>query len=429
MSINQLEKLREKAKKLPLTPGVYLFMSGSTSSPNKNEVLYVGRATSLRRRVSQYFNPSTSTGRDIRIQEMVSLAKDIKFYQTDTVLEAIILEANLIKKYWAKYNVKDRDDRSFIYIVIPKTDYPRPIIVRGKELEKFPTGTAKIFGPYQSLTIIKNALKIIRRVFPYSTCLPAARGTTRIKSRNNAEKNIKSPKPPFIKGAGKPCFDYQIGLCPGACVGAISSKDYKKNMNNLVLFLSGKKKQLLKRLQKENPEKIQALKHIQDVALIANEAQSVGGDLGLTRIEGYDISHLSGKETYGSMVVFTNNQPDKNEYRLFKIKEAPASDDLKALAEVIERRFNHPEWRTPDLIMIDGGRPQISYITRIMEDRNINVPIVGISKYGGDELVFPLKTKKSARELAQNIKGVLLRVRDEAHRFAKKSSVKNRKIK
>ena len=437
MSITQPKNLREKVKKLPLTPGVYLFIGGN------NEVLYVGRATSLRRRVAQYFNPSTSTGRDIRIQEMVSLAKNIKFYRTDTVLEAIILEANLIKKYWAKYNVKDRDDRSFIYIIIPKGrgmtrigtrndgeniknewmrkfnfDYPAPVIIRGRQLAKFqiPNSKFHLFGPYQSLTVIKNALKIIRRVFPYSTCLSSTRGTTRARTQNAAEKL-------------KPCFDYQIGLCPGACVGAISSKDYKKNINDLVLFLSGKKKQLLKRLQKENPEKIQALKHIQDVALIANEAQSAGGDLGLERIEGYDISHLSGKETYGSMVVFTNNQPDKDEYRLFKIKRAPASDDLKALAEVIERRFNHPEWRTPDLIMIDGGGPQISYITKIMQDRHINVSIVGISKYGGDELVFPLKTNKSARELIQNIRGVLLRVRDEAHRVAKKSSVSRRRIK
>lgn len=371
-------------------------------------ILYVGRATLLRRRILQYF-PSTSLGQaklDARISEMVALAKDVKYQETDTLLDAVVLEANLIKKYWPKYNVKDRDDRSFIYIVIDKgADYPKPIVVRGKELQKFSAGGAEVFGPYQSLTVVRNALKIIRRIFPYSTCLPAG-----------------SPANPF---PGKPCFDYQVGLCPGICVGAILKDNYRKNINDIILLLSGQKKKLIKVLQKENPDKAAALKHIQDVALISQE--EAGMIAGAYKIEGYDISHLNGKETYGSMVVFIDGKPDKNHYRIFKIKEAPANDDLRALEEMLSRRLRHSEWLYPDLVMIDGGKPQVDFIYEVFQKKHLNIPLVGISKYQNDKLVFPLKTKKAARDLIHGQKIILLKIRDEAHRFALKASRRKRR--
>ena len=191
-------KLIDQAKKLPLSPGVYFFLN------KKNEILYIGRAVFLRKRVLNYFQKNI----DSRVAEMIRSASNIKFKKTGTLLEAVILEANLIKKHWPKYNVKEKDNRSFIYIVIPKTDYPKPIIVRGRELEKFPSATAKIFGPYQSLSLVKSALKIIRKIFPYSTCLPA--------------KALAKAGRPF---SDQPCFYYQIGLCPGLCIGAISKKE------------------------------------------------------------------------------------------------------------------------------------------------------------------------------------------------------------
>ncbi len=395
MTVNSL-----KIKNFPLTPGVYQFID------KKGGILYVGRATSLRRRISQYFQRPLNP----RIQEMVELARCVKYIQTDTLLEAIILEANLIKKYWPKYNIKDRDNRSFLYVLISKKeDYPKPIIIRGREIEnwRLKIGDFYVFGPYQSLNLIKNALKIIRRVFPYSTCLPAGK-----------------PANPF---PGKPCFDYQIGLCPGVCAGAISKEDYQKNIKNIILFLRGEKKQLLNKLKKDNPEKISALRHVQDVSLIARE-ETEATVFNLNRIEGYDISHFAGKETFGSMVVFTDGLPDKEQYRLFKIKEAPANDDLRALEEVLTRRFQHPEWQFPDLIMIDGGRPQISFTYKILQKLNMSIPLVGISKLGGDILVFAPKAGKSTKELIQSIKGILLRARDEAHRFALKSSRRKRRF-
>lgn len=398
----RMKGLLTKAKKLPLKPGTYIFL-GLDNNP-----LYVGRATLLRRRVSNYFTDRV----DERIKEMVGLAKDIKYIETDSVLEAIILEANLIKKYWPKYNVKDRDDRSFVYIAISKKDdFPKPIILRGRQVigDQLLRDSSYVFGPYQSLSMVNHALKIIRKIFPYSTCKP------------------------FDKNQGKsfkPCFYYQIGLCPGVCVGKIPKKVYQKNIKDIVLLLSGEKKRLLAKLKKENPDKIKALKHIQDVALLADNQQPAINNLEIKRIEGYDISHLSGKETYGSMVVFEDGNSDSSKYRLFKIKDAAHNDDLRALEETLSRRLKHKEWPLPDLILIDGGRPQVDFIAKLFERKNISIPFVGISKFGDDKLVFGAKVKKKARLEIIAARPILLAVRDEAHRFAKKASIrKRRKIK
>lgn len=385
-----LKKISDKIKKFPLKPGVYLFLD------KKGKVLYVGRAVSLRRRVLNYAQKKL----DPRIGEMVSLAKNIKFHKTDNLLEAVILEANLIKKHWPKYNVKEKDNRSFIYIVISKKDdFPKPIIIRGNEIKnlKFGIKNFYVFGPYQSLNVVVGALKIIRRIFPYSTCLP---------------------------GKGKPCFDYQIGLCSGICVNAIDKKAYKKIIDNIILLLSGKKKRLIEKLKKENPQKAEFLKHIQDVSLIVREENDFQK---FYRIEGYDISHFAGKETYGSMAVFIDNKSEKKDYRLFKIKDAPQNDDLRSLSEVITRRLKHFEWRLPNLILIDGGRPQISFIDKTLKILKTNIPIVGISKFAGDKLVFPTGIAKNLKELISSNKQTLLKVRDEAHRFAIKAGRRKRR--
>ncbi len=393
--MNFSHNLKNKLKTIPKKPGIYFWLDKT------GKILYVGRATSLKNRLSQYFQKNI----DSRIAEMVASAANIKYEVTETLLEAIILEAKNIKKYWPKYNVRDRDDRSFIYVIIPKADFSKPLIVRGTDLKKFSgssivgkkrtTGRAKIFGPYQSFHLIQSALRLIRRVFPYGTCAPAG-------VAGNPE--------------GRACFDYQIGLCPGACVGIISPEDYQKNINNIILLLSGEKKRLVNKLKKSNPDKIKALKHLQDVALLTREDDL--GEYKISRLEGYDISHHAGKESYGAMVVFESGEAAKNEYRLFKIKEAPAGDDERALSEMLLRRFKHSEWPMPDLIMVDGGAPQISFLARVFKANNINIPLVGISKFGGDKLVFTPETKGPLRGLAENIKPTLLKLREEAHRFA-----------
>lgn len=372
-----IDKKRNFLEKLPEKPGVYLFLD------KEKKVLYVGRATSLKQRVKSYFQKFLEP----RLEEMVENASFLKIIPTGNILESIILEANLIKKFWPKYNIRERDDRSFVYIVIPKKDFSYPIIVRKKDLEKFTPLKAEIFGPYKSYSLIKTALRIIRRIFPYSTC------------------KINS---------GKPCFEYQIGLCPGACLGIISKEEYQKNIDNIILLLKGKKKKLIEKLKKENPDKIFALKHIEDAALIKEEPLKKD----FLRIEGYDISHFSGGETVGAMVSFKNGEPEKEFYRLFKIKFSKEKDDLSALEEILKRRFKHQEWPFPDLVIIDGGLPQVQRVQKVFEQMEIKIPFVGISKYQNDKLIFPKKTKASLKKMLESSKDLLLKVRDEAHRFA-----------
>lgn len=385
-----LEKIKKLIKLSPALPGVYFWLG------KNKQILYVGRATNLKNRLGQYLQKKV----DARISEMVSLATSVRYEQTDSVLEAIILEAKYIKKYWPKYNVKDRDDRSFIYLVIPKKDFTTPLIIRGHDLKKFPAGSAKIFGPYQSYYLLKNALRLLRHLFPYSTCRAHS---------------------------GHACFDYQIGLCPGTCVAKISARDYQKNINDLSLLLGGQKKRLLKRLLKENPAKAQALKHLQEVSLLTQEQNL--NEQRLSRLEGYDISHHAGKDSYGAMAVFINGEPDTSLYRLFKIKATPSADDERALLEVLLRRFKHSEWPLPELIMIDGGLPQISFLNKELNNLNISIPLVGISKFGGDKLVFSSTVKKTQKLLAENIKPTLLKLREEAHRFANYGRLKSVRLK
>jgi len=379
---NQLQKISKSS-------GVYFWLD------NREKVLYVGRATNLKNRLSQYFLSNVEP----KIKEMVSQAKKIKTIETKTLLEAIILEAKYIKKYWPKYNIKDRDDRSFIYIVIAKKDFTYPVIIRGKDLQKYQDKNNQIFGPYQSFTLIKNALRIIRRIFPYGTCKA---------------------------NSGKPCFDYQVGLCPGSCLGKINKKDYQKNIKNIILLLSGKKEHLIKKLSQENPEQLKALKHLQDVSLIENEKNLEQNNF--KRIEAYDISHFSGKETYGSMVVVDfEGEYQKNDYRLFKIKNNYLHDDFRALTEMLERRLSHKEWMYPDLFLIDGGRPQLDFLKEIFEKHKIK-NVVGLSKFAGDEIIFLKNVDKKFKKEVLDIKLILLKARDEAHRFANLARKKAKKI-
>ncbi len=434
MPISIYEKIHKISKTFPNSPGVYFFLGEKTrrrQGYGGQRPIYIGRAGSLKKRIASYFRT-----KDPRISEMVQLARGLKFEKTKTLLEAIILEANMIKKYWPKYNVQEKDNKSFDYLVITNPsagsgrgeNYPKVLTVRGRELEKYlprrsnakagGVGGLKIFGPYQSYRLLRTALGLVRRIFPFGKCSP---------------------------GQGKPCFDQQIGLCPGICVDAISQKDYKKNIDNIALFFGGQRKRLLKNLKKQNPEKIKALEQVNDVALlqgrenittdaVVNKNKRFGDKSVFGRIEGYDISHLSGKNPVGAMVVFEGGEKNPSQNRLFKIKnfttDAVVSmrrnyNDLAMLREVLERRLNHKEWTLPDIVFVDGGLNQVKAAKEILNKRNIFVPIVGLAKIGGhsasayteDKLIIA-NTKKSNRDLLITSKKIFQAVRNEAHRFA-----------
>jgi excinuclease ABC subunit C len=370
------QKIAQKIKKAPLAPGVYFFRN------KDSETIYIGRAANLKNRLKNYLAPT-----DPKTKKMTEEAVSVEWKTTKNLLEAIVLEANLIKKCQPFFNIKEKDNRSFVYIIIPQTKWPYPRIVRGRELSKFQPHNTFIFGPLQSYSLAKNFLHSLRKVFPYSTC---------------------------AFNSGRPCFHYQIGLCLGKCVNKISETDYNKIIQAMINFLQGKIKKAKIFLKKNYPEKLKLFDQMEDAYLITNEEFRLSPQL---KIEGYDISHFGGKETVGAMVVFQNQDIDPSQYRLFKIRNAPKNDDLLALAEMFERRLNHPEWPYPNLILVDGGREQVKIFEKVLAQRKISIPVVGISKFQNDKLIFG-KMKKSVKDLVELSKNDLLKLRDEAHRFA-----------
>lgn len=398
-------------KELPESPGVYLMRGGG------GRILYVGKAGNLKRRVSSYFlRPLES-----RIHRLILEVKKINYKKTDTALEALILESRLIKKYKPPYNVRGKDDKSFLYVEITRDKYPRVLLVRGKDLEK---GNLH-YGPFTSAKSIREALRLVRRIFPYST------------HPDTKVMGIGLPRVIQLPEIRRPCFEYQIGLCPGTCVGDISKRDYAKIARNIKLLFEGRKSKLLKILEEEmraaaareefelaekKKRQIFALKHIQDVALISESEDrelNVKDKMLSGRIEGYDISNISGTYAVGSMVVFVNSKPSPSEYRKFKIRTVSGSNDVGMLKEVLQRRLRHKEWPLPDLLLVDGGKPQVYVAEEVLCEFGHKIPTVGIAKgpkRKKNELVFP--TSGSYTEYGSYTRAVLIRVRDEAHRFA-----------
>jgi excinuclease ABC subunit C len=407
--------IKKAIKSLPKSPGVYEFRD------KKGKILYIGKATSLKDRVGSYFLKNAHLDRP-NIEPMVAQIADIKVNETDSVLEALILESNLIKKYQPKYNVMAKDDKSFGYFVITKEEFPRVLAVFKTQLGKYQAKS--IFGPYMSKYQMEVALKLIRRIFPFHS------------NKQQTEKG---------------CLDFQIGRCPGPYAGAISKKDYLKNIHGIEMILQGKKKGLLTELKKqmkifsknnefekaaEARNRIFALEHIRDVALISEESQhSMLGYRpniecwGEMRIEAYDISNIGGDYAVGSMVVFTNGKTDKNEYRKFKIKTVAGIDDVAMMREVLLRRFNN-SWPKPDLILLDGGKGHLNMAQRIIGELKLGIPIIAVAKgptrkkldiYQSKYLLTFLGKNEELRRNYSNILSdtkLLERIRNEAHRFA-----------
>jgi excinuclease ABC subunit C len=388
---------KKEIKKLPDKPGVYFFKKGK-------ENIYIGKATSIKDRVSSYFSKDLIETRGPLIVQMVEEADDVSFLETDSVLEAIIQEANLIKKFQPRYNTKEKDNKSFSYLVITKEDFPIVKTVRGRELfSKKKNDYRNIFGPYPSTPVLKKSLKITRKVFTFrdEKCGP---------DRN------------------KPCFNRQINLCPGVCTGEISKRDYLRNIRNIELFFSGKKGKLIKDLERQMKkysdemqfEKAQevkktifSLQHINDISLIKSGLYSSGGEVSKEsiRIEGYDIAHISGKHMVGVMVVVENGLIKKSDYRKFKIRNQDTPDDTKALNEILERRFAHPEWGIPDIIVLDGGVAQRNVGKGFMEKYGLESKVVSVVK---DEKHRPKLILGNIEEHEAEI----LLANSEAHRFA-----------
>lgn len=357
---------------------------------------------------------------------MVSQAKTLKILPLRSEFLALLKEAELIRKFKPKYNVSLKDDKSPDYIVISGLkNIPEVAVIRQNQIKEFIN--AEIFGPFLSSGSVKTILKIGRRIFPYCDR-------------------------PDQKGRKRPCFYFHLNLCPGICIGKINQKSYSRQIKKLILFLKGDHKKLLRQLTLEMKRKskvfdfesaskirdqIRAIENLNTVnafwefstpVIPANarfdSAKRAGiySDILPKRIEGYDISHLQGKWATASMVVFVGGLPAKEEYRQFRVEGFPSSDDPRMLSETLARRFMHPEWQFPDLIMIDGGEPQLRGIFKYFEKLPVRLPkIVGLAK-GEETIIIPENNlyKRINLPKSDSFLKTLMAVRDEAHRFARR---------
>lgn len=397
-----MEKDSKKLAQLPEQPGVYFFLG-----PRK-EILYIGKATSLRSRVGSYFANDITAKRSPLIAKMVHEAKSIDYTVTDSTLEALILETNLIRTHRPIYNTKAKDDKSYNHLVITKEEWPRVLVVRGKDLtsQYREDELQYVFGPFTSSQLFREALKIVQRIFQYyDTKHPVGHET------NNVVR-------------GRIDFNRQIGLYPTEN----NKAEYLRTIRYVRLFFEGKKKQVLKELERDMlraarredfeeaahlKRKLYALQHIQDVALIRDDVRQYRDDR-TVRIEAYDIAHLQGADMVGVMVVVEGEEPKKSEYRKFKISTVDRSNDTAALQEVLERRLKHDEWPLPQIVVVDGSVAQKNIAEKVLKRYSLSVPVVAVVKndrHKPERLIASTKIK-------QDFENQILLANAESHRFA-----------
>lgn len=389
-------------KSLPDTPGVYFFLGA------RKQILYIGKATSLKNRVRSYFTDDIKEKRSEIIEKMVFEAKTLEYTATDSVLEALILETNLIRTHKPVFNTRSKDDKSYNHLVITNEEFPRVLVVRGKDLtEQFTEKDILYeFGPFPSGALFREALKIIRKLFKfYDTKQPLG---------NEKSKLMR----------GKIDFNRQIGLYPDQQ----SKVEYMKTIRHIKLFFQGKKQQLIKELQKEMmhlakekrfeeanvvKKRIFALTHIQDIALIKDDNRIYRDDKRV-RIEAYDVAHMDGKDMVGVMTVIESNELARDEYRKFKIKTLSDANDPAALREILSRRLAHAEWPLPQIIVVDGSTAQKNAAEKVLREMNLMIPVVAVVK---DDRHKPIRLIGQKHLLEQHQQSIL-HANAEAHRFS-----------
>ena len=409
--------------KLPTAPGVYFHKNKA------GEIIYVGKAAVLKNRVRQYFQKSH---KDVKTEALVAEIFDTDWIQVDTEMDALFLEAEMIKRYMPKWNILLRDDKSVSYVrfsmkdEVPYVSFTRNPVDDG----------ATYVGPFYGKSGVERALRVLRRIFPY-----------------------------YVKPySGKKTLDTDLGLTPGVEIGKCTPADYKRSLRRLMRYLEGGREKLLKELEKtmyeearrgnyelaaEARNQLFGLKELKkkivfsdkefldissDQALVQLQ-KMLGLDKPPRRIEGYDISHQSGTNTVASMVVFINGAAARSEYRKFKIRSS-TNDDLRSMIEVITRRLKHAEWEYPDLIVLDGGVTQVNAILPLVEPYHI--PVIGRDKSGDHsksarvKLVVPRRDTGALNDPSQltttdapvvlssgsHVARLIARIDEEAHRFA-----------
>jgi excinuclease ABC subunit C len=417
------QHLREKARQLPTTSGVYLMKDA------KGRVIYVGKAVNLRSRVASYF--SSAAAADRRTADLIPEIADIDHIHTDSEVDALLLEARLIKDVQPKFNQELKDDKTFPYLEIHvREDFPRVEFTR-KPHDK----STKLYGPFTNAKKLRGAIAVLQKIFQFRTC------TLDIRDGDERWRWF------------RPCLLHSIHQCTAPCNLRISKEEYRKDTNRLRLFLDGKKDKLLKELRAEMQQASRELK-FEKAARIRDELQALEnlnlrGDLeehaqpevfyidpqkgmaGLKkifklpelprRIEGVDIAHLQGGETVASLVQFIDGLPFKHGYKRYKIRTVEGVDDFGSIREVVSRRFRRLSQEGesfPDILLIDGGKGQLNAALAALRAIDVKPPFT-ISLAKREEEIF-VPGESQPRRLSKHSYGLRLLqyIRDESHRFA-----------
>ncbi len=396
--------LKKRIQDLPNSPGVYFFKN------REGEALYIGKAVSIRKRVASHFR---FYGESFSKEgKMLGITRQIDCIQTSTEAEALLLEASLVKEHQPKFNQELKDDKSYPFLKITNETFPRLLVVRGRK----PDGS-KYFGPYTSAHLLRQAVRMLRRLFPMRTCHPIP---------------------------DRVCLMYHIGQCKGPCVGEINREGYREIVKELELFLEGRRDILVKKLTARMREyshrreyekaqvvfqEIKALSSVpdrivrqRDSALILDNIREV---LALPKAPGhmecFDISNISGQEAVGSLVVFKNGSPSRSDYRRFRIKTVKGIDDYAMIREVVRRRYvrlTEEKKPLPDLVVIDGGRGHLLCAKKELDGLGLkDLPILSIAKQH-EHLFLPNRERPVVLPQNSPVLQLFQRLRDEAHRFA-----------
>ena len=411
------DRLPDKVSKFPKTSGVY-FMKNAAG-----KIIYVGKANNLRSRVRSYFHGALDT----KTQSMMREVRNIVFRGTDSDLDALLLEARLVRELTPKYNIQLTDDKSFPLLAVTRDDFPRVAVTRERGKKN-----VTYYGPFISSSDLRNAFRTLQRIFKFRVC----------KYRIDGKKS---------------CLLAHINLCLAPCLGKINPAQYQETITSLEDFLKGNKISLdnrLKRLMKQASgqfdyetaafyrDQIKALDNISETGKLgpfyeeafltetpSQKLRSLKETLGLdsdpVRIEGVDISDIKGHQAVGSVVVFIDGEPANNLYRRFKIKQTAEgmADDYNRIREIVRRRFYglSKENITVDLLLIDGGKGHVNAASGVLSALGITAPvIVGLAKGKKRESVYLMKQGVISKIRMNNKLRLLAYVRDEAHRFAQK---------
>ncbi len=400
--------LKEKLKTLPSAPGVYFHKN------KEGEIIYVGKAAVLKNRVRQYFHHDEKDPKTAALVQEIAMTD---WLVVDTEMDALFLESEMIKRYMPKWNILLRDDKNVSYVRIDFTEK-----VPYVSMTRQPLGDrATYIGPFYAKGPVEKSLRVLRKVFPFYD-------------------------KPYD---GKKSLNTDLGLTPGLEIGKSTTKKYKANLRKLERYLNGEREKLMLDLKKEMEAAAQredfesaaeyrnelfGLEELRKKIVFSDkEFLDISKDKALLelqkflnlekpprRIEGYDISHLAGSDTVASMVVFVNGVSDRSAYRKFKIRTSK-NDDSKSMTEVLSRRLKHQEWDYPDLIILDGGKNQLSAIQPLVEP--LKIPIIGRNKSGDHSRSAAVVLEIPGRGLvpldpSSHLARLVAHIDEESHRFA-----------